>query len=94
MQQCILIYFKPWQKLILRKAQEQQFQIFSEKSQAAEKALQECVAMGSVALPGGEHEEGGGQRKGRLEAFLFKKKKTIFPLKQQEDLEVAQIHCR
>lgn len=50
-------FFKPWQKLILRKAQEQQFQIFSEKSQAAEKALQECVAMGSLALPGREHEE-------------------------------------
>jgi hypothetical protein len=51
--------------------------------------------VGSLALPGGEHEEGGGQREGRLEAFLFnKKKKTIFPLKQQEDLEVAQIHCR
>lgn len=66
-------------KLILRKPQEQQFQICSEKSQAATKALQECVSMGSLALPGGKYEEGGGQREGRLEAFcLTRKRKQYF----------------
>jgi len=46
-------FFKTMTKLILRKPQEQQFQICSEKSQAAKKALQEYVAMGNRAHTGG-----------------------------------------
>lgn len=52
-------FFLTMTKLILRKPQEQQFQICSEKSQAAKKALQECVAMGAVlSWEGNMREEG------------------------------------
>lgn len=57
-------------KLILRKPQEQQFQICSEKSQAAKKSFAGVCGHGSRALMGGEH-EGGGQKEGSLEEFCL-----------------------
>ena len=56
---CDFFFFKTMTKLIWRKPQEQQFQIWSEKSQAADKLRRSmwpwgAVAMGSRAHIGGK----------------------------------------
>lgn len=65
-------FFKTMTKLILKKKSTGAAisDLFREKT-SSKKALQEYVAMGSLAHMGGKDEEVGGQKEGRADNFFF-----------------------
>lgn len=81
----MIFFFKTMTKLILRKPQEQQFLICSEKSQAAQK-LRRSLWPGEPCSPG---EGARGHREGKLDIdkFSMRKRKQYSHHEGKKDLE-------
>lgn len=64
-------FFKTMTKLILKKPTGAAISYLFKEKTSSKKALQDYVAMGSLAHMGGQDEEVGGQKEGRPGNFYF-----------------------